>query len=132
MLRDPAGLPFHHVRFSNHVEQRGLAVVNMPHDGHNRRARFQLLRLVFRVDFDLLDRGMNLPLALGAFFNLEPKTIFRTNLLRDAFIDRLIDVSKHSKLHQICDYFEWLLPELFGQIAHDDRRLDCYYLGVGR
>ena len=39
MLGDAAGFAAHHIGLADGVEQRGLAVVDMAHDGHDRRAR---------------------------------------------------------------------------------------------
>ena len=43
MLGDAAGLLAHHVGRADGVEQRGLAVIDVAHDGHHRRARLQVL-----------------------------------------------------------------------------------------
>ena len=47
MLRDTSGFSGNHVRLAYIVEQRGLTMVDMPHDGHNRRARYQIFLIVF-------------------------------------------------------------------------------------
>ena len=43
MLGDAAGLLAHHVGRADGVEQRGLAVIDMAHDGDDRRARLEVL-----------------------------------------------------------------------------------------
>ena len=43
MLGDAAGLPGDHVRVADRVEQLGLAVVDVTHDGDDRRARDQVV-----------------------------------------------------------------------------------------
>ena len=47
MLRDASGFPGNHIGITYIVEQRGLAMVYMPHDGHNRGARHQVFLIVF-------------------------------------------------------------------------------------
>ena len=41
MLGDAAGLLAHHIGRADGVEQRGLAVIDMAHDGDHRRARLR-------------------------------------------------------------------------------------------
>ena len=65
--------------FADHVEQRGLAVVHVAHDGDHRGARLEVLELVLDVQFDLLDRGMDDAAAAFAFFDLEAETVFGAN-----------------------------------------------------
>src|SRR3954453_15610092 len=45
VLGDAAGPPRHHVRVADGVQQLRLAVVDVTHDGHHRRARLPVLRL---------------------------------------------------------------------------------------
>ena len=42
----------------------------------------------------------------------------------DIFVDGLVDVGEDAQFHQIGDDLEWLLLELLGQFANDDRRFD--------
>ena len=58
MLGDAAGLLAHHVGGADGVEQRGLAVIDMAHDGHDRRAGLEILGMVFRADKAFLDVGL--------------------------------------------------------------------------
>ena len=44
VLRDPARLTGDDVRFADVVEQRRLSMVDVTHDGHDRRARLELFR----------------------------------------------------------------------------------------
>ena len=111
--------------------KRRLAMVHVAHDGDHRRARLQVLRLVLDVQLDLLDRGVDQPAAALALFHLETEAVFGANLLRDRFVNGLVHVGKHARLHQIGDDLEGLLLELLGQLAHDDRRLDRDDRGVG-
>ncbi len=124
VLGDAAGLARRDVGLADDVQQRGFAVVNVAHDGHDRRARLELFRLVLDVEFDLLDGCMDRAAAALALFHLETETVFGAELLRDFFVNGLVDVGEDTEFHQIGDDLERLLLELHGQFAHDNRRLD--------
>jgi hypothetical protein len=47
MLGDAAGFALHHIGAAQRVEQAGLAVIDMAHDGDDRRTRLQRF---FRID----------------------------------------------------------------------------------
>ena len=49
VLGDAAGLAFDDVGFADVVQQRGLTVIDVSHDRHDRRARHQILLLVLAV-----------------------------------------------------------------------------------
>ena len=54
MLRDAARLAAGHVGLAQRVEQRGLAVIDMPHDRDDRGTRFEHIRFVgFAAQADL-------------------------------------------------------------------------------
>ena len=57
MLGDAAGLVRRDIGLAHRVEQRGLAVVDMAHDGDDRRARLQMLAgsssCAFEADLDV-------------------------------------------------------------------------------
>ena len=57
VLGDAAGFARRHVGRADGVEQRGLAVVDVAHDGDDRRARRQLRRIVGDVEQAFLDVG---------------------------------------------------------------------------
>jgi hypothetical protein len=69
VLCDAAGLGLDDLGVPNRVEQRRLAVVDVPHDRHHRRARDEILRVVLeRLRLDLLLVGVldrHLALELG-------------------------------------------------------------------
>ena len=124
MLGDATGLARGDVGLADDIQQGGLAVVNVPHDGHDRGARLEFLRLVFDVQFDLLDGGVNGAAAAFAFFHFKPEPVFRAKLLRDFLVNRLVDIGEDAELHQIGDDLERFLLQLDGQFAHDNRRFD--------
>ncbi|TPW01439.1 MAG: Uncharacterized protein FD124_3706, partial [Alphaproteobacteria bacterium] len=55
VLRDAARFAGDNVGFAERVEQRGLAVVDVAHDGHDRRARGQIFRRVLGAGKAFLD-----------------------------------------------------------------------------
>ena len=81
VLRDAAGLARGDVGLANHVEQRRFAVVNVAHDGDDRRARFELFRFVLDVEFNFFDRRVDHAAAALAFFHFKTETVFGAKLL---------------------------------------------------
>ena len=63
MLGDATGLARHHVGGADAVEQQGLAVVDVAHDGDDRRAGPLELRIVVVV---VVEEGLELHLLLLA------------------------------------------------------------------
>jgi hypothetical protein len=55
VLGDAASLARHHVGVANGIEQRGLAVVDVAHDGDHGRTRLEILGPVFAVEQTFLD-----------------------------------------------------------------------------
>ena len=125
MLGDAAGLARRDIGLANDVEQRGLAVVNVAHDGHDRRAWFEFFRLVLDVEFDFfLERVDGAAAAFARFSTSKLKPYFAQSCCGDFFVNRLVDGGKNAQLDQIGDNDERLLLELLGEFADDDRRLD--------
>ena len=65
MLRDAAGFAARDIGLAQRVEQRGLAVVDMAHDGDDRRARLERLGLVLLAAQADLDIGLGRRAAGG-------------------------------------------------------------------
>ena len=129
VLRDAAGLARRDIRFADDVEQRGFAVVHVAHDGHDRRARLEMFRLVVDVEFDFFLDRVDDAFALRPLFHFKLEAVFRAKLLGDFFVNRLVDGGENAQLDQIADDDERLLLELLGEFADDDRRLDDDDLG---
>ena len=55
MLGDAPGFPFDHASIANGVEQRRLAVIDMAHNGHDRRTRLEISFVVSRSEQTLFD-----------------------------------------------------------------------------
>ena len=118
MLRDTSGFSGNHVRLAYIVEQRGLTMVDMPHDGHNRRARYQ----IFLIVFFLIHRFGN----------------FRTDILRletelfghqinglgiQALVDRDHDADTHTRTDNLSDrhihhHGQFVRGNEFGKFQH--------------
>ena len=58
MLGDAAGFAGDDIGIADRVEQRGLAVIDVAHDGHDRRTRHQVLGIVGDVEQAFLDVGL--------------------------------------------------------------------------
>src|SRR6516225_2176101 len=101
MLRNASGFPGSHIGLPDDVEQGGLAMVDMPHDGHHGSARNQFFRLVFDVQFNLPDRCVDQTTAALTFFDLEPVAVVGANLLRNSLLYSLVNGCENPKLHQV-------------------------------
>ena len=108
------------------VEQRGLAVIDMSHEGDDGSARLIRLRLLLNrlgwFDNDLLllvDTAAGDPL-----FALEEQSVNIAELRGDLRFDRLIDVCEDLHPHQILDDLEGGHLHLSRQLLDQDRRLD--------
>ncbi len=131
VLGDAAGFAGRDVGLADHVEQAGLAVVNVTHDRYHRRARDQVFRLVFHIQLHGLCGSVNQSAAALALFDLETEAVLGADSLGHFVVNSLIDVRKDARLHQIGDDLERFLFELFCQVANHDRRLDRDHLGIG-
>ena len=135
MLRDPAGLAGRHLGAPDVVEERGLAVIDVPHDRDHRRTRRHLERgigLALQVVLDdvvLADDG-----GVAHFLDHQDGRVL---------LDHLIDRGHHSHVHQRLDDLGGLDGHLLrefadcdrlgnGHLAHDARRRHLEaVLGVG-
>ena len=96
MLGDAARLAGRHIGRAQRVEQRGLAVVDVAHDGHHRRPRHQL--------------GLGVDGALQAHLDVGFRDAARAvaEFLHHQFggvgIQRLGDGRHHAELHQRLDH----------------------------
>jgi len=69
VLGDTAGFARDDIGRADAVEDRGLAMVNVPHDNYDRRTRFKILVLVFGIiEEDVFFCHFNQKLALDAKF----------------------------------------------------------------
>ena len=115
VLRDPAGLAGHHVGFAQRVEQRRLAVIDMPHDRDHGRARIELgVGIVHTPDSNL---------DIGVADALDVVAVFGDHQLRRIGVDRLVDGRHDAHAHQRLD-------DVGGALRHPAREL-LYGDGLG-
>ena len=125
-LGDATGLPRGHFGATDGVEQRGLPVVDMAHEGDDRTAGFLGLGLLLdrlgRLDHELL--LLVNPAAGNAFFPLEHKSVEVAELAGDLGLHALVDVGEDLHAHQIPDDLEGRHTHLGGKFLDLDRGLD--------
>src|SRR5437879_1360570 len=100
------------VGFADHVQQSSLAMIDVTHNGHDWSACNELLGLVFDIELNFSDRGVDDATAALALLDFEPETVFSANFLGDSLIDGLINIGENARFHQVGNDFEWLLLEL--------------------
>ena len=117
MLGDAAGFAGDHVGRADGVEQRGLAVVDVTHDGDHRRARQHLRRIVGHVEQALFDVGFRHAADRVAHF--------LGDQLGGVGVDHVVDLQHLSLLHQQTDHIDRALGHAVGKIGNRDRLGDC-------
>ena len=123
VLGDPTRFAVDHIGFPNNIQQSGLPMVDVSHDGNDRGARIQVFVFVAMIELDgLLCLGE--PSALLPFFNLETKSMFGADLLGDRFFNGLVDGRKDIQFHQVSNQLERLALNQLCQISDDDGWLE--------
>jgi hypothetical protein len=112
MLRDAARLMGGDVGRAQRVEQRGLAVVDVAHDGDHRRPRQQAALGIGRVGEAGLD------VALGDALGPMPHLLHHD--LRGVGVDRLVDGGHHAHAHQDLDHVGAALGHALRQLLDGD------------
>ena len=112
VLGNAAGFARRHFGGADVVQQRGFTVVNVAHDGHDRRAR--------------LSRSARITVAHQRFFQL----VFTTqnnfvahlfgNQLCGFLVDNLVDGGHSAQLHHHFDDLRTFYRHLVGQLGHGD------------
>ena len=113
VLGDAAGLVRRDVGMAQRVQQRGLAVVDVAHDGHHRRPRPQILGPVLDALEADLDVGLADPLGLMAELGDQQ--------LRGVGVERLVDGRHDAHLHQLLDDIGAAHRHAVGELGHGDR-----------
>ena len=113
MLRDAAGLAAGDIGLAQRVEQRGLAVVDMAHDGDHRRARLECFGHVLLAAQPDLDIGLGDP----------PQAVAELgdDQLGGVGVDGLVDRRHHAHAHQRLDHIGGALGHAVGQFLDGDR-----------
>ena len=112
MLGDAAGLLGRDVGRAQRVQQRGLAVVDVAHDGHDRRARLQVLLDVGDALEALLDVG------LADALHLVPE--LGHHQLGGIRVEALVDRGQDAVLHQHLDHLGATDRHAGGEILDGD------------
>ena len=112
VLGDAAGLALGHVGLADGVEQRGLAVVDVAHDGDDRRPRQLVLVGVGRAREALLDVGFGH--ALGRVAELAH------DQLGGIGVDRVVDLVHRALAHQEPDHIDGALRHAVGEVLDGD------------
>src|SRR5829696_8640060 len=116
VLGDAAGLAGDDVGLADGVEERGLAVVDMAHDGHDRRPRLDGLVDVRGVEEALLDVRFGDPLhGVAELLGDE---------LRGIGVDRVGDLEQLALLHQEADHVDGALRHAVRELLDRDRLRD--------
>ena len=112
VLGDAARLAGHHVGLADGVEQRRLAVIDVAHDGDDRRARLQRALFVLFADEARLD--VRLGHALGRV----------AELLHDELggidVDHIVDFVHRAFFHQVLDDVDGALGHAVGELLDRD------------
>ena len=119
MLRDASGLAGHHVGLANGIEQRGLAVVDVAHDGDDRRPRLLVLVDIGGSGEAFLDVGLRH--ALGRVAELAHDQLGRVG------VDHVVDLVHRALVHQEPDDVDGALGHAVGEFLDgDDLRNDDF------
>src|SRR5579875_2367748 len=111
VLGNPAEFLFSDLAVANRVQQRGLAVIDVTHDGDHRRTRHQLavggllaagLDCRFDVESDVLD----------VISELAGDQCRRIN------VENLVDGRHDAQRHQLLDYFGGFHAHVAGEVRH--------------
>ena len=112
VLGDAAGFACRDVRRADGIEQRRLAVVDMAHDGNDRRARRGRFRLVHFVEQALFHVGFrDAAHAVAHFFG---------DQLRGVGVDGVVDLQHLALLHQQADHIDRAFRHAVGEIGNGD------------
>ncbi len=128
VLGDAARLTGDHVGLADLIEQAGLTVIDVTHDGHYRRTRDALGRV---IELGTLRGDQLVFLADGDVFDLP------TELVGHDFgrfgVERAVDVhAGHAQAHELHQDLGRLRADLGGQALQPDRLLDAHDLLVSR
>ena len=113
VLRDSAGFVSDDVGTADGVEQRGLAVVDVAHDGHDRRTRLEAFRRV--------DVGGAVDVDVGFADALHAVAEFRDEELGSVLVDGLGERDRAAHLEQSFDQVGAPLGHAVGELLDGDR-----------
>ncbi len=112
VLGDAAGFARRHIGRADGVEQRGLAVIDMAHNGDHRRARPRLSRIVGDVEQAFFDVGFRHAAHAVAHF--------LGDQLGGIGVDHVVDGRHLALLHQQPDDVDRAFGHAVGEIGNGD------------
>ena len=112
MLRDAAGFAGHDVGLAQRIEQRRLAVVDMAHDGDDRRTRLQRARFV-RYAFQAFEH-------VGFRHALDGVAVFGGDEFGRVGVDHVVDLRHDAVLHQHLDDVDGAARHAVGEFGNGD------------
>ena len=118
MLGNTAGLAGGNVSFTDSIQQRGFTMVNVAHNGNNRRTRNAFFRRIVNL------RNLSRILLRCSLTNLYTKVV--ANKLCSIKIDILVDSNHYAQHKQSLDYFINLTLNELGKFLYVDRFADFY------
>ena len=128
VLGNTAGFTASHICLTDPVLQRGLAVVNVAHEGHNRRTGLEIFRIsggdccIFRFDcFCFVLCGSGICFAADT----ESDSAFFCKFDCNFSINSLVDGCKHVHHHESGNDFVGAFSESIRQCLDNDRRSHC-------
>ncbi len=115
VLRNTARFARRHLGATDVVEQRGLAVIDVTHDGDHRRTRLEFMRGIGRLQL-VFDRALLMQHGrVAEFFDHEH---------RGVLVDRLVDGGHHAHVHHDLDDFVGLHRHALRQFGDRDGLTD--------
>ena len=129
MLRDAASLARDDIGLADGIEQRGLAVVDMAHNGNDGRARDEMIILIGLIEQALLDVGLG--------DTLDGVAHILGDDLRRIGVDRIGDLVHAALLHQQADDIDRAFRHAVREFLDGDRLGDRHlphhlFLDLGR
>ena len=120
LLRDAAGLARRHLRVADVVHERGLAVVDVAEERHDRRTRLHLLGLVLRnlvVGVDGLEDGL-LVRGVAGVLDVHAVAVLLRDLRGHVRLHALVDRGEHLELHEVRDQAVRAHAQLERELLH--------------
>src|SRR6185437_12620405 len=122
MLRDAARFARHHVGLAQRIEQRGLAVVDMAHDGDDRRTRDHRLGRIVGT-FQTFEH-------VGFGDALDGVAVFGGHEFGGVGVDRVVDRRHDAVLHQHLDDVDGTARHAVGEFGNGDRFGNRHFAGA--
>ncbi len=128
MLGNAASLVLGDGGFADAVQQRGFAVVNMPHESHHRRTGRHIFRKVLLGFVRLRCRHR---MRFGFTLVFKGETVFFRHLLRSLDVQLFVDGRQNVHQHQFGNQLVGLHAEQTGEIPDHDRSAHRHHAAAG-